>query len=829
MVAAMARSGQGQATPGLPAERSSFVGRRRELDELRQLVGQSRLVTLVGPGGVGKTRLAVRVAADLRRSFPDGTALADLAAVQDPVLVAGQVAAALDVRDVTGRWLLGGLAEVIDGRYVLLVLDNCEHLRDACAVLADALLAACPQLRVLATSRQPLDVEGEAVYLVPPLSAPGPDADGEAATYESVQLLMVRARAAAPTLSLMPGDYAAMGELCRRLDGLPLAIELAAVRLRTLAPGELIARLGDRFRLLRRTGTAVVERHRTLRATLEWSYDLLNEREQLLWRRVSVFAGPFGLTAAERVCTDAALPTEDLLDVLSRLVETSVLDVSRRPDGSRFRLLESVRAFGRELLAKSGEESLVLARHRAWCGELASTAAAEFLGPRQVAAFDLLAASHAEISAALEHCLAIPGEQEAGLDMAADLWLYWQARGHLGEGRRWLEALLAAGPPGGPVHARGLAVTGFLALSTFDPASAVPLLEEAQEMATDTGQATLEAFTTQCLGQAALFQGDLRRADALLRAAADRYLELDRGSSAFPLADVGITAWLAGSYAEAAAALEESLVRNEGGDPWTRSHALWGLGLVRLRSGDHEEATVLEREALRLMRQVEDRSGVALGVEALAWAAAAQEEWERAARLAGAAQAVWRSIPTDVPAPLAPYRAEYVAAARRALGDQRWSALHGEGSALQRVEAVALALAEPRRRPRAQPPDATERAGGRLTPRQQEVAALVADGLTDRQIAARLVVSPRTAEYHVEQILTRLGFRSRTEIAAWAATRRAGQTAGRVHSSGTLAESGILMDSDAPSPERVDAPTPRTFVQSPDNRPSVSNRDPDRR
>jgi non-specific serine/threonine protein kinase len=780
----MASWGRGQAALGLPAERSSFVGRRRELDELRQLVGQYRLVTLVGSGGVGKTRLAVRVAAGLRRSYPDGIAFADLAAVQDPALVAGQVAASLDVRDVSGRWLLGGLAEVISGGHVLLVLDNCEHLRDACAVLADALLAACPHLRVLATSRQPLDVEGEAVYLVPPLSAPGPDAELEAATYESVRLLMVRARAAAPTLSLTSGDYAAMGELCRRLDGLPLAIELAAVRMRTLAPGELVARLGDRFRLLRRTGATVAERHRTLLATLEWSYDLLGERERLLWRRASVFAGPFDLTAAERVCTDAALPADDLLDAVSRLVETSVLDVSRRPEGSRFRMLESVRAFGRDLLARSGEEELLLARHRTWCCELASTAAAEFLSPRQVAAFDRLAASHAEISAALEQCLRTPGAQEAGLGMAADLWLYWQARGQLGEGRRWLETLSAAGTPGASVRGRGLAAAGYLALSTFDPASAVPLLEEARDIATDTGQATLEAFTMQCLGQAALFRGDLRRADALLRAAADRYLELDPAWSAFSLADVGITAWLAGSYAEAAAALEESIVRNQGGDPWTRSHALWGLGLVRLCSGDHAEAVDLAREALRLMRQVDDRSGVALCVEALAWAAAAQEEWERAARLAGAAQAVWRSIPTDLPAPLAPYRAKYDLAARRALGDERWCILHGEGSALPRVEAVSLALANPTRQARVEPADATDRPGGHLTPRQQEVAALVAQGMTDREIAARLVVSPRTAEYHVERILTRLGFRSRTEIAAWAATRRAGQPAEHAHSSG---------------------------------------------
>jgi predicted ATPase/DNA-binding CsgD family transcriptional regulator len=769
----MARSGRGHIAPAMPAERSSFVGRRRELSEIRQRVAQARLVTLVGPGGVGKTRLAVRVAADLRRSFPDGAALAELAAVRDPALVAGVVAAALDVRDVSGRWLVGGLADVIGDHHVLLLLDNCEHLRDSCAVLADTLLASCRQLRILATSRQPLDVNGESVYAVPPLPTPGPTDDQAAAGYDAVRLLLERARAAVPSLQVTAADHEALCELCRRLDGLPLAIELAAVRLRTLAPTDLLARLEDRFRLLRRSGAAVAARHRTLHATLQWSYELLDEPERLLWRRAAVFAGPFDLAAAESVCTDPALPVNDLLDTVSRLVETSVLDVTRRPAGPRFRMLETVRAFGRELLAGSTEQQAIYARHRMWCADLASGAAACFLDPGQVAAFDRLAAHHAELSAALEYCLTTPHEQEAGLRIAADLWLYWQARGRLGEGRRWLDALLAAAAPGSPVRPRGLAVAGFLALAAFDPATAVPQLEQARALAAATGQPFIETFATQFLGQAALFQGELRRAGALLREAADRYLQLDPRYSAFCLADVGVTAWLAGFHREAAAAFEESLVRNRGGDPWTRSHALWGLGLVRLRTDHPQEATDLELEALHLMRKVDDRSGVARCVEALAWTAAAQQEWERAARLAGAARAVWRSIPADLPSPLVRYRDDYITRVRRALGDQRWSTLHQDGSALQRAEAVALALGDTSSKIAEQPQRSTRSQLGRLTRRQQQVAALVAEGLTDREIAARLVVSPRTAEYHVEQILTRLGFRSRAEIAAWAATQHA--------------------------------------------------------
>ncbi len=755
----------------VPAERTSFVGRRGELTRVRELLTQARLVTLLGTGGVGKTRLALRVAAVARRWFPDGVALADLAAVQDPALVAAQVAAALDVRDVTGRWLVGGLAEVVGDRRVLLVLDNCEHLRDACAVLADALLTACPHLRVLATSRHPLDIDAETVVQVPPLPAPQPDADGDIAGYESVQLLLQRARATAPTLTFADDDVAVLGELCWRLDGLPLAIELAAVRLRTLEPRDLLARLDDRFTLLRRSGSGTSERHRTLRATLEWSYDLLSEQERSMWRRAAVFSGPFGVEAAEAVCADVAVPARDVLDLLGRLVETSLLEVVRgQRHGTRYRMLETVRAFGRELLAGDPDGDLVRARHRDWCARLAATASRELVGPRQVAVLDQLEADHAELSRALDDCAETPGAQDLGLAIAADLWLYWQARGHLGAARRRLDALLAGASPQAPDRARALAVSGFLALSADDPGTGVRRLTEARDLAETTGAALVHAFATEYLGLAALFQGDLVRADALLREAADRLRALCSPHLAFCLADIGITAWFAGSYPSAAAALEESLHLSRAGDPWTRSHALWGLALVRLRTGDPAEAARLGRQALELMREVDDRSGVARCVEALAWAAAAQEDWDRAARLTGAADAVWRSIPAELPVPLRRHRDAYTEQVQRAIGCERWDARREEGSGLDRGRAISLALREPaaeRRAAAQQPPG--DRAT--LTRRQQEVAGLVAQGLTDREIAARLVVSTRTAEYHVEQILSRLGFRSRAEIAAWTVAR----------------------------------------------------------
>jgi predicted ATPase/DNA-binding CsgD family transcriptional regulator len=750
----------------LPADRSSFVGRRSELAELRRLLADARLVTLVGPGGVGKTRLALRAAADLRRSFPGGAALADLTAVDDPALVVQHVAAALDVRDVSSRWLGRGLAEIIGARQLLLVLDNCEHVRDACAVLVAALLDACPGLRVVATSRRPLDIGGESLLIVPPLGVPAPGEHGDGARHEAVALLEQRAGAAAATHPLRREDAAVVGELCRRLDGIPLAIELAAVRLRTLGPAELLARLDDRFRLLGRSGVAGPRRHRTLRATMEWSHDLLDPIEQVLWRRAAVFAAEFDLASAEAVCADATLTAPLVLDGITALVDASVLDVVRGPAGSRFRMLETVRAFGREMLDASGQAEELRARHRDRYAGLAADAAHRYVAPDQVAAFDRLTAEHAELAAALAWSLSTQGEEDAGVAMAADLWLYWEARGHVGEGRRWLDLLLSACPPEHPARVRGLAAAGFLALAATDTDAALPLLEEALARAEATGEEFVAAFATQYLGQAALFRGDLPAAERLLRAAADRHRRLDPRYAAFAAADLGVAALLRGDPEAAAEAFSESLALNAGGgDPWTRSHALWGLGLVRLRNGAPEEAVRMETEALQLMREVDDRSGTALCVVALAWAAAELRQDERAARLLGAAEAVWRSIPAEPPAPVTVLGQEYTAAARDALGERRWAARSDEGRALDRRQAVALALGE---RPGPSSAAAAEGRDDLLTPRQRQVAGLVAQGLTDRQIAARLVISPRTAESHVEQILTRLAVRSRAEIAAWA-------------------------------------------------------------
>ncbi|HJU98789.1 MAG TPA: LuxR C-terminal-related transcriptional regulator [Jiangellaceae bacterium] len=746
----------------LPVERTSFVGRRTEINRVRQLLSGARLVTLVGPGGVGKTRLAIRVAGRMRHLAPAGVCFVDLALVRDPALLPQQLAASLDLRDSSTRWLVASIAEVLGTRRMLVVLDNCEHVRDACAILVDALLSECPNLRVLATSRRPLDVAGEVRFVVPPLPITASAERPSGALSDAIELLVDRARAVISDFEVTEANVADVTAMCRRLDGLPLALELAAVRLRTLTATQIVERLSERLDVLQHVGPAAPERQRSLPATLEWSYRNLRSAEQILWQRAAVFVGDFDLAAAEAVCADPTLPRDAIMDAVDGLVDASVLDVYRRPGRVRFRMLETVRLFGSQLLEHSGGRAAVARRHRDYYARLA--AKVDWVGPAQVADLNGLAGEHGQLRAALEFSVDTRGEELAGLRLAADLWLYWQARGQLGEGRRWLARLLERCAEPTATRAKGLAVAGYLAAVQADPAAAIPLLQEAHAVAAALDEPGTAAFATQYLGLVELFSGNYDSADQLLRAAAAdrRRLGEDR-FAAFAMADVGAAAFFRGDYDTAGTAFTESISLNSGGDPWTRSHALWGLGLVRWRTGALGQADQLQKEALALMREVDDRSGIALGIHAMAWLAAAHGDWHRAAVLAGAAEATWRSIPARTPDPLRPFIDECAYQGRRALGAEKWQTEHDRGGTLDRPAALALALGQvpPQTAPR---PD-----DGPLTPRQREVAQLVAQGLTDREVAGRLSISIRTAESHVEQILARLGFRSRAQIAAWVA------------------------------------------------------------
>jgi non-specific serine/threonine protein kinase len=414
----------------LPVDMTSFVGRRHEVAEVKRLLTASRLVTLTGVGGVGKTRLALRVANEVQRAFPDGVWLVELAALGDPGLVAQTVASALDIRDLSTRRPVTVLTDHLADTQLLLVLDNCEHLLDACAAVADALLRACPGLRILTTSRQALSIAGEHIFTVPPLSVPDANVPSPAealAHYEAVTLLIERAAAIAPGFSVTQENHVAVARLCAQLDGIPLAIELAAARLRSLSVDQVAERLESRYRLLTGGSRAAPPRHQTLRALIDWSYELCSEQEKRLWARMSVFAGGFDLMAAESICAGEELNADAILEVVDHLVAKSVLFSEMQDGRVRYRLLETIRQYGRERLTESGQEAGLRLRHRDFYLRLAQQSVSEWCGPGQEAWLARLRIEHDNLRAALDFCMTDPAETQAGLDLASALRFHWIA------------------------------------------------------------------------------------------------------------------------------------------------------------------------------------------------------------------------------------------------------------------------------------------------------------------------------------------------------------------------------------------------------------------
>ncbi|MET8545995.1 regulator, partial [Kitasatospora sp. NPDC004799] len=511
-------AGPWEPEPGrLPAEVTGFVGRQGELAELAGLLASARLVTVTGPGGVGKSRLALRAAARAADDFPDGTWLVDVAPVQDPLLLGHAVLEALRLTDGTARPPLDVLAERLDGLRPLLVLDGCEHLVEACAELADALLRALPGLRLLATSRTALRASGEHLLTLGPLPVgPAPTAPlRPGALPEAVRLFAERARAVLPSFEVTEANAEAVALLCRRLDGLPLALELAAGRLRALSVEQLTARLDDRFRLLTGGSRTALPRHRALRTTIGWSHELCTVQERLLWARLSVFAGGFDLEAAEYVCAGEGIEPEETLDLLDELVAKSVVLREDSPFGVRFRLLDTLREYGGQWLRAAGEEPRLLRRHRDWYLGVATWGEVEWFGPRQAETAERTGLAHSNLRAALEFCLAEPGEEQSALLLAGALWFYWIGCGHLGEGRHWLDRALALDREPTEARAKALWVTGYLAVLQGDLGTARPVLEECRRQALDTGDDRALAYAVHRQGCVALVGDDPDRAAEL--------------------------------------------------------------------------------------------------------------------------------------------------------------------------------------------------------------------------------------------------------------------------------------------------------------------------
>ena len=747
--------------PGnLPSEATSFIGRRRELATLRTKLAGGRLVCLVGPGGVGKTRLALRAAADLARGFPGGVWLVELAEIRDPALVANAVLAALDLRDQAAADPPALLLAYLRDKRLLLVVDNCEHLLAAAASLLGEVLRFAPGVKVIATSRQPLSLQGEFLVPVPPLDLPDA-AQAELLKLlrhnEAVTLFAQRAAAATGDFELTEGNAAFVVDVCRRLDGLPLAIELAAVRTRVLGVGQIRDRLTDRFSLLNDGGHYGLPRQRTLATAIDWSHDLLTDDERVLLRRLCVFAGRFTLDDVEQVCSGT-------LDVLSSLVDKSL--VLRVGEDARqvacYRLHETMREYAMVKAREAGEAEPLEVRcaryYRDWCRRT---------GPRsRYELIDWLGWMELEIDnirGALQRCL-VRKDFQLGLDLAALVGWYWITRA-TSEGVRWLDEMLARA--GDDPHPLAFFMRGFLAILQSDPAQAVPWLERAAVAARDAGHCGLESQSLSMGAIAAHMGGDGRYAGQLLEAAeriaASR--EGDYPTKISVLQAHSLCGLLDGDLdrVNRAATLGTDLSRSMG-DLYSLAMMLANLGLAALTGGDLDRCRPPVVEALRIARRLDDRVAQYVLLDSLACHASGAGDFRLAARLQGAAE----TLQTGVSASVLPYLQPSVAGAKRAtiaaLGTSAYKAEFEAGQGLGRHEALALALGEP------MPTSTLDTVESPLGRRQAEVARLISDGLSNKQIAARLVISEHTVDTHVRNIMTKLGCRSRAQIAAWVAS-----------------------------------------------------------
>jgi predicted ATPase/DNA-binding CsgD family transcriptional regulator len=756
-----------QRLGNLPAEATSFVGRRRELAEIRKKLTTARLVSLVGPGGVGKTRLALRTAADLGRGFEDGAWLVELAEVRDGALVSNAVLAALDLRDQAGMNPLQILLSDLRNRQLLLLLDNCEHLLGAVAPLVNEILGAAPRLTVIATSREPLKVPGEYVIPIPPLQVPAENGDEPVAhtrQNEAVMLFSDRAEAASGTFELTASNQEAVVTLCRRLDGLPLAIELAAVRTRVISVQQIIDRLTDRFTLLIGGGRTALPRHQTLQTTIDWSYDLLTPAEQTLFRRLCVFAGRFTLEDVEAVCTSDEVPANVTLDTLSALVDKSLVTKEDIRGLACYRLHETMREYATLRLQEAHEEECLRER----CLEHYRTTSLRSADQARYRLVEWLTWAELEIDnirAVLQQCVA-RGDSARGLDIASAMKYYWITHGTT-ESVRWLDQLLASGEGSPGTEVRSNYLRGWLSLIQGDAAAARPWIARAVATAREMGQPALLSESLSIAATAENLAGEHGAARSYLNEAE----AITAGLNDFPprielVLSRTIHAFFEGDVdAARAASLEGVRLSREAGDLYQLEGMLRNLGMVAMMTGDLHTAKSQFSEALRVARQVDNRLAQCYGLSAAGWYAASTGQARVAARLLGAAAALGTQTGADVMGPSVPFLAEAKASANGALGASRFEAEYHAGSRLSREAALRLALSEPDQVEVASP----DGAGG-LGKRELEVARLVADGLSNKQIAARLLISERTVATHVGNILNKLGFNSRAQVAGWMAS-----------------------------------------------------------
>jgi predicted ATPase/DNA-binding CsgD family transcriptional regulator len=754
--------------PGnIPAEATSFVGRRQELSEIRKKFSEARLMSLVGPGGVGKTRLAIRLATEVRRSFTGGAWLIELAEVIDPALVSHAAMAALDLRDQAATDPLALLLSYLRDKEVLLVVDNCEHLLAAVGRLVTEILRAAPGVKVLGTSREPLSVSGEHVIPVPPLELPAPPVaqlDWHSGN-EAVELFTTRAAAASGTFELTTSNQAAVAEVCRRLDGLPLAIELAAVRTRVLTVEQIRDRLTDRFALLTGGSRAALPRHQTLRTTIEWSHDLLSDGERTALRRLSVFAGRFSLEDVESVCAPAESPPTQALDLLSGLVDKSMLIKEDSRGFACYRLHETMREYARLKLTEAGEDAEVERR----CADYYTSMCLRSMQEGRYLNLDWLEWADLEIDnirAVLQRFL-LDGDLARGAGLAAALGWYWVTRA-TSEGIRWLDEFL--GTDDSPLDRLGWAyfIRGFLAVLKTDSEQARPALRIAVAAGRQAGGPALLSEALAMASIAENMAGNDAAASRLLADAQAAVSRVDYPPGAISVLQAeALNGFHTGDFRAARSAASQGVrLARATNDQYSLEMMQLNLGSVALLAGDLSEARPLLEKALRLARRIDDRVGQFYLLDGLGCHAALTGNASRAAQLFGAAETARTEAGAKAMAFFAPLYAKAKESASGALGASRFAALFDTGRHLGRDKAIRLALGQP-------VPAFGDSLGtelGMLAKREAEVAKLIAEGLTNRQVGVRLFISERTVDSHVRSIMNKLGFSNRAQVAGWIAS-----------------------------------------------------------
>jgi predicted ATPase/DNA-binding CsgD family transcriptional regulator len=810
----------------LPIQLSSFVGREREIAEIMRLLtpgahGDSRsstvigahttrLLTLIGPGGIGKTRLAIEAADDLEREYPDGVCFVPLAPIRDPALVLAALAGALGLTETARLPVLDSVRTFLHGRRMLLLLDNFEHVIPAAPLVAD-LLADAPGLAALVTSRETLRLPGEQEFPVPPLDLPcmEPLPSVEALSkVTGVALFLHRARAVDPGFALTQENAAAVAEICCRLDGIPLAIELAAARVKALPVQDIAARLDHSLRLLTFGNRVAPFRHQSLHAALDWSFALLSDPERALFTRLAVFRGGFSLAAAETVCADAesgsadapvVLRGNDILDLLANLIDKSLVVREHREDQGgrgRYRLLEVIRQFAKDRLLESGVEGAIRRRHLTYFLGLAEEAGSELRGPQQVEWLNRLERDYDNLRAAGQWAQAEPGHEEEGMRLVAALMWFWRLRGHPGEARRWSDAALVKANRSGshsPARAGALACSSFMAWYQGDLESAQVSFEESVAICRELGAEGRWSLSLvlQGLGMVADVRHDKPAAHRFYVESLALRRELgDLWGLAQSLDNLGARQLADGDLAAAHISYVEALeIARQTGDRRLIATELSGLASLAATQGDVSRAVTLYAEALPLDAELHDRWGAAGRLSALAELAAGADQEAAVATapvLWGIVEGLFSAMGARRPSA---ERNLWIAAARSRLGDVAFETASsaGRGMTFQQGIAYALTAAQTLAAPLAASPvqpqprtplqSAKENYGG-LTAREREVAALVAQGKSNHDIAVTLVLSERTVDTHVGSILSKLGFSSRTQIATWAVEKGLGRTVG---------------------------------------------------